>query len=175
MMCPGGWRTSLILRRRLHIRVRETGELRLQETAERARAALGQRGCKGGCMLAAPWVISTLMAGCGGAASVGGAGGRAGVVPSAAGTTGETSSAGTTQFARSVDAFPVYDQNGRAYDPPFLGGFNVIERRLRRSRRRVRQRRPEPPRPRRARGCARCGATTEGDQALTARRPVGFA
>jgi len=33
--------------------------------------------------------------------------------------------AGATLFVRSVDPFPVYDENGRAYDPPFLGGFNV--------------------------------------------------
>ena len=31
----------------------------------------------------------------------------------------------TTLFVRSVDAFPVHDENGRAYNPPFLGGFNV--------------------------------------------------
>ena len=31
----------------------------------------------------------------------------------------------TTLFVRSVDPFPVHDENGRAYDPPFLGGFNV--------------------------------------------------
>jgi hypothetical protein len=33
--------------------------------------------------------------------------------------------AGAALFVRSVDPFPVYDENGRAYDPPFLGGFNV--------------------------------------------------
>ena len=33
--------------------------------------------------------------------------------------------ASPTVFVRSVDAFPVEDENGRAYDPPFLGGFNV--------------------------------------------------
>ena len=33
--------------------------------------------------------------------------------------------ASPTVFVRSVDPFPVEDENGRAYDPPFLGGFNV--------------------------------------------------
>lgn len=28
-------------------------------------------------------------------------------------------------FVRSVDAFPVRDESGTLYDPPFLGGFNV--------------------------------------------------
>ena len=51
--------------------------------------------------------------GCGGASSVEGG--------------GQTSlpSSGATSFVRSVDAFPIYDEAGRPYDPPFLGGFNV--------------------------------------------------
>ena len=70
------------------------------------------------CMLAAAWAV---MAGCSGASSVGQAGGGS----SPAGPNGRALLAGRTQFVRSVDAFPVYDENGRAYDPPFLGGFNV--------------------------------------------------
>jgi hypothetical protein len=57
------------------------------------------------------------MAGCGGAFS----GGASPPV----GSDGEGRSGGTTQFVRSVDAFQVFDENGRAYAPPFLGGFNV--------------------------------------------------
>ena len=88
--------------------------MQFQETAECVRAILRMRGCP----LAVAWAV---MAGCGGASSVVGAG----AVSSPAGPNGEAPPAGTTQFVRSVDAFPVYDENGRAYDPPFLGGFNV--------------------------------------------------
>ena len=68
--------------------------------------------------LAAAWAV---MAGCSGTSSVG----RAGAVSSPDGPDGQVSLAGATLFVRSVDPFPVYDENGRAYDPPFLGGFNV--------------------------------------------------
>ena len=98
-----------------------TQKMRLQETAEWARVTLRMHGC----LLAAAWAVTAVMAGCTGASSIGGAGGRAGGVSSSAGPNGEASPTGTTLFARSVDAFPVYDENGRAYDPPFLGGFNV--------------------------------------------------
>ena len=74
--------------------------------------------CIRGRTLAVAWAI---MAGCGGAASVG----RGGGVSSPAGSNAEAPLATTTLFVRSVDAFPVYDEDGRAYDPPFLGGFNV--------------------------------------------------
>ena len=88
--------------------------MRFQETAEWVRMILRTRGCP----LAVAWAV---LAGCGGASSVGSAG--AGSSP--AGPNGEAPPAGRTPFVRSVDAFPVYDENGRAYDPPFLGGFNV--------------------------------------------------
>ena len=68
--------------------------------------------------LAAAWAV---MAGCSGTSSVG----RAGAVSSPDGPDGQVSLAGAALFVRSVDPFPVYDENGRAYDPPFLGGFNV--------------------------------------------------
>ena len=71
-----------------------------------------------GCALAA---LGAIVAGCGGASSTG----RGGGVSSPAGANGESTLASSTLFVRSVDAFPVYDENGRAYDPPFLGGFNV--------------------------------------------------
>jgi hypothetical protein len=86
--------------------------MRFQETAEWVRVMLRMRGYT---------LAVAVMAGCSGASSVG----RAGAVSSPAGPNGEASPSGTTQFVRSVDAFPVYDENGRAYDPPFLGGFNV--------------------------------------------------
>jgi uncharacterized protein (DUF2141 family) len=88
--------------------------MRFQETAERVRL-IGRLRSR---VLAAACVA---VAGCGGTSSVG----SAGTVSAPVGSDGEEPLAGTTQFARSVDAFPVYDQNGRAYDPPFLGGFNV--------------------------------------------------
>ncbi len=88
--------------------------MRFQETTERVRVMLRMRGCT----LAVVWAI---MAGCGGASSVG----RGGAVSSPAAPNGEAPPSWTTRFVRSVDAFPVYDENGRAYDPPFLGGFNV--------------------------------------------------
>jgi len=83
-------------------------------TAKRVRVVLRMRGCA---LVAA----CAIMAGCG----VASAGGRGGGVWSPAGPNGEAPLAGSTLFVRSVDAFPVYDENGRAYDPPFLGGFNV--------------------------------------------------
>ena len=88
--------------------------MRFQETAERVRL-IGRLRSR---VLAAACVAVT---GCGGTSSVG----SAGTVSAPVGSDGEEPLAGTTQFVRSVDAFPVYDQNGRAYDPPFLGGFNV--------------------------------------------------
>ena len=88
--------------------------MRFQETAERVRL-IGRLRSR---VLAA---VCVAVAGCGGTSSVG----SAGTVSAPVGSDGEEPLAGTTQFARSVDAFPVYDQNGRAYDPPFLGGFNV--------------------------------------------------
>ncbi|MCZ6684260.1 MAG: FG-GAP-like repeat-containing protein, partial [Planctomycetota bacterium] len=65
--------------------------------------------------------VLAIMAGCGGVSSLG----RGDRVSAPGGSTGEASLAAATRFVRSVDAFPVKDQNGRAYDPPFLGGFNV--------------------------------------------------
>ena len=62
-----------------------------------------------------------VMAGCGGVSSVG----RGDGVSSPGGSNREASLATATRFVRSVDAFPVRDQNGRMYNPPFLGGFNV--------------------------------------------------
>ncbi len=74
-----------------------------------------------GYTLAAAWAV---MAGCSGTYTTERAGTteRPGVVSFPAGPDGETPPA---RFIRSVDPFPVYDENGRAYDPPFLGGFNV--------------------------------------------------
>ncbi len=88
--------------------------MRFQETTEWVRVM----PCIRGCTLAVVWAV---MAGCSGASSVG----RGGAVSSPAAPNGEARPSATTRFVRSVDAFPVYDENGRAYDPPFLGGFNV--------------------------------------------------
>ena len=71
-----------------------------------------------GCALAVAWAV---IGGCGGASSVGG-GGR---VSSPAGSRGEAPPSAAARFFRSVDAIEVRDEDGRAYDPPFLGGFNV--------------------------------------------------
>ena len=65
--------------------------------------------------------VLAIMVGCGGLSSVG----QGERVSSVEGSNGEVSPATATRFVRSVVAFPVSDQNGRAYDPPFLGGFNV--------------------------------------------------
>ncbi len=62
-----------------------------------------------------------IMAGCAGASSVG----TGDDIPLPGMPDAEAPLVGTTSFVRSVDAFSVYDENGRAYDPPFLGGFNV--------------------------------------------------
>ena len=91
--------------------------MRFRETAERVRVIGGVRGCR----LARIWAITAIAAGCGG----GSYGGSAAGVSSPAGSDGEAPLARVTSLVRSVDAFPVYDANGRAYDPPFLGGFNV--------------------------------------------------
>ena len=89
-------------------------DIRFREPAERVRR---MRSIRVGA-LAATWAI---VSGCGGASSVE----RAGGASSPAGFDGEASAARVTSLVRSVDAFPVYDEKGRAYDPPFLGGFNV--------------------------------------------------
>ena len=68
-------------------------------------------------------VSCTVMAACGGAPSVGSAVGG-GSAPTG-GPDPEARVAGATVFVRSTDAFSVYDEEGRAYEPPFLGGFNV--------------------------------------------------
>ncbi len=79
-------------------------------------ARVRMMSCIRGGALAA-WAV---VVGCGGASPEGSVGG----VPSPVGA-GGTLPAGMTSLVRSVDALPVYDENGRAYDPPFLGGFNV--------------------------------------------------
>ena len=64
----------------------------------------------------------TVIVGCGGASSAASAAGAS----SPTQVTGDEAPAGgATLFVRSVDAFAVTDQDGQAYDPPFLGGFNV--------------------------------------------------
>ena len=90
------------------------GETRFPETVERVRV---MRCIRGGALAAA----CVIVVGCGGASSLG----RADGVSSPTGSDGEASLARVTSLVRSVDAFPVYDESGRAYDPPFLGGFNV--------------------------------------------------
>ena len=96
------------------MQVMATVDMRFPETAERVRALRRMRGGA----VAAVWAIVTS---CGGASSVGSAGG----IPSPPASDGAASLAMMASLVRSVDAFPVYDENGRAYDPPFLGGFNV--------------------------------------------------
>ena len=96
------------------MRVIVTGEIRFRKIAERVR---GIRCIRGGALAAACAIVAS----CGGASSVESAGG----VSSPPGSGGEAPLARVTSLVRSVDAFPVYDENGRAYDPPFLGGFNV--------------------------------------------------
>jgi uncharacterized protein (DUF2141 family) len=91
-----------------------TVDMWFPKTAERVTA---MRRMRGGAV-AAVWTIVTS---CGGASSVGNAGG----ISSPPGSDGAASLAMMARLVRSVDAFPVYDENGRAYDPPFLGGFNV--------------------------------------------------
>ena len=81
--------------------------------------------------VAAAFVFLT---GCGGASSVESGGrpsfsenvsGRGGAPGANAAPNRDALSIDAASFVRSVDAFPVLDEEGRAYDPPFLGGFNV--------------------------------------------------
>ena len=112
-----GYQSSFVLKKRRPIHVTGTEGMRFRGTAERLRLMRPMR-CIRGHTLVAAWAI---MAGCGGVSS----GGRGGGVSSPAGSNGEAPLGTTTLFVRSVDPFPVHDENGRAYDPPFLGGFNV--------------------------------------------------
>ena len=112
----GRHESSFVPKERRPIHVTGTGGMRFRETAEWIRRMRSPR-CICGHTLAVAWVI---MVGCSGMPSVGGGG-----ASSPTGSNGEPSLAATTRFVRSVDAPPVYDENGRAYDPPFLGGFNV--------------------------------------------------